>query len=139
MDQKVLVAALKCVIADFAKEYDENDLQDAIEYFSTTTEETVERVRFHGYREMKPEDFIDDTSHFNNTEYGWLKDIPEDQWIEQLEDEYNRDFPHIVENYNKGTLSPGIQINGEMGDGRGRALFSHALGIPMSVAIFESY
>lgn len=123
------------------------DIADALQYisdvFEIDKETLIERVSKKPKIElMPPEDFIDDTVHFGNNPRGWLKEIPEGEWAEELQKEYSRNFEHIIEAYNNGNLAPGIQIVDnegypQMGDGRGRAIFAYSLDIYMKVATYD--
>lgn len=122
------------------------DISDAVQYVSDLLEVPVATVQKLVSKrpvvaEMEPQDFIDDTVHFGTKPSGWLRDVPRQEWEEELEQEYSRDFTHIVRNYFRGNLAPGIQIvdfdgYSLMGDGRGRALFAYSLGIPMKVVTY---
>jgi len=124
----------------------QEDIVDAVQYiedvFEINRETLLEKVSKEPKIElMPPEDFIDDPIHFGRNPRGWLKEIPEEEWAEELQSEYSRNFEHILEAYNKGILAPGIQIEDnegypQMGDGRGRAIFSYCLDIYMKVATY---
>jgi hypothetical protein len=84
------------------------------------------------YFQMDPSDLID-ISAFTNKKAGWLKSVPHDEWLEALSNEYERSFDHILSLKRRGQLPPAIMINGEFGDGRGRALLQYALNEPIIV------
>lgn len=98
-------------------------------------------------RRVRPADFIDDPSFLGGTAYpeGWLLHHPESEWLSELASTYSRSFKYTLDQYladpghRGGAIAPAIQIDGEMGDGRGRACFHYALGIPtMPVAVFTT-
>jgi hypothetical protein len=96
------------------------------------------RLTFRGIRLIAPKEFIDDTAHLGDDPSGWLLDFPESEWVEELRSTYSRDFSHSLAMLRRGEIAPAIQIDGRMGDGRGRAMLHWALGLKkMPVAIFE--
>ncbi len=119
------------------------DVWAAVEFLSEDydhIERDVARLRFLGIRQMRPIDFVDDAAHLGRPrlQAGWLHEYPEDEWEKELKSEYSRPFDHILGYWRNNRMPPGIQINGEMGDGRGRACFHYALGIKkMPVAVYE--
>lgn len=120
-----------------------DDLDDAVRFVNASFERDVqsEQLDFKGIVEMAPRDFVDDASHLGNRHQppGWLRAYPEGEWLDELRGACSRDFDHILDYYRDKRMPPGIQIDGEMGDGRGRAMFHYALGIPtMPVAIYVS-
>jgi GGDEF domain-containing protein len=117
--------------------YREEDLRDALD-FIRENEIPVGSVKFSGTKRVAPKEFIDDPSHFQGRPAGWLNKVPKDKWSSELEQEYSRPFDHIIAQHAGQGLAPGIEIDGRMGDGRGRSIFSHAIGQPMSVAVFKS-
>jgi len=126
----------------FAKSlpYEPKDLEEGKTYFSEIYDEDPSSVNFSGVEEMAPADFIDDASHLGERQgykVGWLKDLPQEQWPEELRSAYDRDFGHIIAAHVAQKMNPGIRIDGRFADGRGRAQFHHALGLPMRVASFS--
>lgn len=121
--------------------YKPEDLADGVRYVSEAYGRDVQNPEFCGVQHMEPEDFIDDASHLGvATGYsrGWLNGIPRERWAEELRYGYDRPFDHIIDQHERGSMAPGVQIDGMMGDGRGRAIFHHAIGKPMPVAVFRS-
>ena len=126
-----------------ASAYSLDDLKDGIEYVSLFLDDqlSVDELKFTGVRLMDPCDFYYDGSHLSNMgrlESGWLREVNRDEWLNELRSEYDRDFSHIVSAYESGNLKPGILINGEFADGKGRSQFCYALGIDVKVASFSS-
>ena len=118
---------------------DMDDVNDAIDYIQGVTErDVVLSDDAPTFEYMNPEDFVSDTAWFENTEKGFLKDIPESDWNETLRSEFSRPFEHIVEQKQKGELAPGIMVDDEFGDGKGRAIFAWSLGEKIPVAKYTS-
>lgn len=117
------------------------DLREAIEFICDSYECWIDptTIRLVALRELPPIVFVDDGAHLGRRPAGWLRPYPESQWAEELRGAYSRTFDHIIEYHRRGQMPPGIQIDGLMGDGRGRAQFHYAIGAPtMSVAIYET-
>lgn len=116
-----------------------DDVDDALNYIEATNEKTVTLADDLPTLEyMKPEDFVEDVAWFESQEKGFLKNIPQGQWAEVLRDEYSREFAHIIEQYKNGQLSPGIMVDDDFGDGKGRAIFAWGLDEPVLVAKYKS-
>lgn len=119
--------------------YNEADLRDGLDFVAENYDQPRSDVKFKGISQIAPADFIDDAAHLGRNPAGWLREFPREQWATELRSEYSRDFQHILRQYDAGQLQSGIRIDGRFGDGRGRAMFHHAIGAPaMSVADFES-
>lgn len=121
-------------------EYDPDDLLDAVQYVSDVFEMEIDadKLKLRGVIRVDPLDFIDDASHAKGLKAGWLRDRPQSEWAEALRYEHDRNFEHIIDAYLNDRIMPGIRINDQMGDGRGRALFHHAIGKKMKVAEFTA-
>ena len=119
--------------------FDSEDLDDAVQYVEDAFGREVDSdgLRFKSVIEMDPSDFVIDASHLKD-DPGWLLKFPESEWEAELKDAYDRPFDHIIRNWKAGVLSPGIQIDGDFGDGAGRSSFYHAIGQQIPVAQFES-
>lgn len=132
------------VVANFIARYDDKDLRDGLEYLEAfndgeDAEEIEGELTFVDYVDMDPCAFYYDASHLNNRgrlKQGWLRAFGRSDWLDELRSEYDRDFSHILSAYERNSLSPGISINGEFGDGKGRSQFCYALAVPIKVARF---
>lgn len=132
------------VVASFIARYDDEDVHDGLEYLEAfndgeDNEETHGELKFVDYVDMDPCKFYYDASHLDNMgrlEQGWLRAFDRSDWLAELRSEYDRDFSHILSAYERNSLSPGISVNGEFGDGRGRSQFCYALGVLIKVARF---
>lgn len=117
------------------------DVAEAVYFINDSYERDlhVDRLRFVKMTKMPPEDFVDDRAHLGRDARGWLKEYPRSEWLTELKSAYSRDFSHILDYHDCGRMPPGIQIDGEMGDGRGRACFHWAMGLKtMPVAVYKS-
>jgi GNAT superfamily N-acetyltransferase len=145
---QALIAA-RALLSASARKPSAADLHDALRYFNDMNadrdeedggfgrELTARDLKFKGITLMDPKRFIDDASHLGRNGAGWLKEMPEDEWAEALKDEYDRDFEHIIEAYQHNTLTPGVQIDGQMADGRGRSMFFYGIGEKITVAQYD--
>ncbi len=126
-------------------EVSERDLADAVEYLGGHWDQPLSEgdLKFVGFEMVDPEAFIDDPIHLEG-DRGWLTQ-PEAQ--AQLEADGirafytelgSRDMTRTYEMWRSGALSPAIQVDGEMGDGRGRAMLAWALGVDVPVAKFKT-
>lgn len=120
------------------------DIDDAVNFLNETHEEDGRqyidpaRLKFHGVKYVPPASFVDDPTHLGNQPKGWLNSIPRQQWEGELRSEYSRDFAHTLKQHDIRGMRPGISIDGHMGDGRGRAMFHHAVGQDMPVAFYST-
>lgn len=132
----------------WAAQYDERDLRDAVVYAAETHDELgwgyglddIERqlgeIEFVGYSEIDPHNYSDFGMYGPVEDVGWLRGIPSEKWATRLGDVFDRSFEHIIEAWLDKRLSPAILLEGEA-DGRGRAAFAQAIGIPLKVATFR--
>lgn len=122
------------------------DLADAIEHVNGDEVDLnvdPNQLAYHGTETMDPLAFIDsegwtDDADGNPTKPGWLKAHPPEHWAEQLRHHHGRQLAHIIEHHRQGKMPPAVQIDGHLGDGRGRAIFHHAIGERMPVAVYRS-
>lgn len=131
--------------------WDQSDLWDAVVYATEiygdewgwkldpeSVGRQMDEVLPVGFREMDPRDYTDISALGPLGDHGWMKDEPSDDWPDLLEYEYDRPFGHIVEAWLARRLSPAVFFEGVgEGDGRARALFLYALGMPLRAAIFR--
>ena len=120
------------------------DIRDAVSYVNAAAEWNLKPSDLHFVRIMQisPIAFVEDPSYVGwpGKKSGWLLQYPKQEWLNRLNAEYDgRGFDHILDFYERGNMPPGIQIDGEMGDGMGRAMFHYALGLKtMPVAAYAS-
>lgn len=116
----------------------DDDVGDAVEYLKEWKGKHVKEpwLRFDGIGLEDPDDFIDDTVFFDGKEKGWLLEFPEEEWEYRLRKEHDRDFSRTVYMWKHGEMRAGISIDDELGDGRGRAVFFHAIGQDIPVAYY---
>jgi len=95
------------------------------------------RLEFVTMEFVDPDDFIDDTCFFDGKRKGWLLSYPKEEWEKIMHDEVGRDFSKTINMWKHGEMRAGISIDDELGDGRGRAIFFHAIGEKMPVAYYK--
>jgi len=147
MNLNNVVAALRKVVASagWKTTYNPNDLRDAISYLFAKDSQTKakEDVTLKGYRTVSDLKELDPRGLFYSFEAkdkGWGNKLPEEDFIAELEDDMQRPgfFAWVKDEHSKGQLAPLITINGQIGDGLGRAMFFHAIGQDVKVAEFET-
>lgn len=94
-------------------------------------------LHFEGIQKMSPESFIDVPKRLKEDPRGWLRKHRREDWLHALASKYHRNFRHILIYYSQRKMPPAIQIDGTLGDGRGRACFHYALDLAtMPVAVY---
>jgi len=92
-------------------------------------------TRLVGAETVDPETFLQQPLNIEN---GWLRDVPVDQWLPQLNTVYGIDFTKVINRYLEGDIAPAIAIDGYPGHGQLMALLLHSQGRPLVVQRFES-
>jgi DNA topoisomerase IB len=131
--------------------FKEEDLKDGITFVNETYDDAdpqehpvdvppIHRqdLKYVGIKLMNPKDFIDESTLLGPDPKGWLTKFPKKEWLAELRSLASRDYTLTLKLYENGQLAPGIQINGRMADGRGRAIFYWAIGQDIPVAVFKS-
>lgn len=119
----------------------EEDVLEGVNFVNDSYERDIrpEDLRLVKVVQMRPEDFIDDRAHLGRDDSGWLHEYPEETWLEELRSSYSRDFDHMLAYHRAGKMPSAVQIDGEMADGRGRAVFHYAMGEKtMPVAVYTT-
>jgi predicted kinase len=114
------------------------DIDAAVDYYNDTYELPkiqAENLILEKISCIDPKDLGDDPEHLGPQPFGWLREESPSNWAKILEQEFYRDF-NFIYLHGADKMPPAIRINGYFGDGRGRAIFFHAIGQKMPVADF---
>jgi len=127
----------------YSGDYNSEDLEDAITHLQYSGGQMDHINGEYDYPEetadvkaVDPEKILPSKS-FKKPK-GWLKQIPKEKWAEEFKKVYDRDFAGVLAAKESGELYPAIMINGDLGDGFGRAQLAHALGEKIPVARFKA-
>jgi hypothetical protein len=129
----------------YSDEYDEEDLQDAINHLRYPGNAMAPINGDYDYPEstatkiMEPEKLLP-AKAFKKPK-GWLKEIPEANRAAEFAKLYKRDpetIQEILQAKAAGELKLPIVINGDLGDGFGRVLLAHGLGEKVPVEVFRA-
>ena len=146
MDQKVLIATLKKIVAGFQRRYLKEHLKPAkyfYEDWNDLDQNTIKLkdLKFLGYKKVEDIAIWGMKDEASRRRRGWGKDMDRKEFIDKIAKETYREkdyFEYLFDSYEINKLPPSIAINGIISDGLGRAHWTHALDIPLLVAAFSS-
>lgn len=122
----------------------QRDVRDACEHLGEEPGVKLQPadLRYLGSELMEPTAFIDDVGWLDHGDdpsaAGWLLSYPQERWAQLLQEKHGRQLGHVVDAYKRGRVPPSVQVDGSMGDGRGRAVFFHGIGEKIPVARYTA-
>jgi hypothetical protein len=127
-------------LLNWSDDVDDDDLGDALDHSNLQRNRSMQK----GFSDL---DLLDietvdprkvlPAKAFKGKPYGWLKEIPKEDWISEFKKVFDRDISYILKASDSEGISPVIVIDGDLADGFARTQLAYSLGESLPVGRYE--